>query len=606
MALIPTLSNADQGAEVIFYNTSIEISNSKKIILNEIQIQINDESGSDYTEIALSYKSDDKLKIKEALILDMEGNIIKSLKKSDIQESSARSSSAFYVDQQLLKFDLHWNKYPFQIKYVYEREIKEFYIISNWYPYIDDDIVHHKYQLKLTVPNDYKVKMKAHGNFEYSVLPGSEQVIYTWNSKESFKFKEEKYAPDFIEIVPHVNILPVEFTYDERGSQQTWKDFGDWIYSLNKNLDELTFTDSYQVKLLTDTIDDQIKKVRALYHYLQDNTRYINIPLGTGGMKPYPASYVCENKYGDCKALSIYMQALLKSAGIKSYTVDIIAGRSHERLDTEFPGQFFNHVILCVPLGGDTIWLENTSQITPFNYLGTFTQGRTALLIDSGQSKLVNTPALENHDVLTSSTLRIKLNSDKNAVIDFNYNVRGRSFEYYNYVITNEAEDDKKENLLDLLNMDKAEIQSISMDKKNRDSRTISINATINQNEAFKIYANKAVIYPETIGLPTMEKPEDRGQNLIIHYPIFKVDTFIYDLTELDFQNKKYPENVVIESEFGKYSIDTKQTENGLFHVKTFLLNKGEYPLEKYPEFYGWIKESKDFDEDFKIILTKD
>ena len=133
---------------------------------------------------------------------------------------------------------------------------------------------------------------------------------------------------------------------------------------------------------------------------MQDNTRYVNVTLGIGGMKPYPAEYVSNNKYGDCKALTNYMKALLQCAGIESYYSTIYAGGTAPGSDPlKCPGQQFNHVILAVPLENDTLWLENTSNTNPFAYPGTFTQNRQALLVDGSKSRLVRTPSLNETDV---------------------------------------------------------------------------------------------------------------------------------------------------------------------------------------------------------------
>ncbi len=73
-----------------------------------------------------------------------------------------------------------------------------------------------------------------------------------------------------------------------------------------------------KVHELTDHLTDKRQKVFALYDYLQKNTRYISVQLGIGGWQPFPADYVATKRYGDCKALSNFMVALLKEAGIKA------------------------------------------------------------------------------------------------------------------------------------------------------------------------------------------------------------------------------------------------------------------------------------------------
>jgi hypothetical protein len=71
-----------------------------------------------------------------------------------------------------------------------------------------------------------------------------------------------------------------------------------------------------KVHELTDKLQDKNEKIKVLYDFLQKNTHYIIMQLGIGGWQPLEASYVSIKKYGDCKALSNFMIALLKEAGI--------------------------------------------------------------------------------------------------------------------------------------------------------------------------------------------------------------------------------------------------------------------------------------------------
>jgi hypothetical protein len=121
---------------------------------------------------------------------------------------------------------------------------------------------------------------------------------------------------------------------------------------------------------MTDTIQSDKDKVRFLYRYLQQNMRYVSVQLGIGGLKPFPAMFVDQKKYGDCKALTNYMGALLRAVNIPSCYAIVNAGTNAKPADPKFPDNVFNHVILCVPLKNDTTWLECTSNTQPFGQLG--------------------------------------------------------------------------------------------------------------------------------------------------------------------------------------------------------------------------------------------
>mgnify|MGYP001126063175 FL=1 len=97
--------------------------------------------------------------------------------------------------------------------------------------------------------------------------------------------------------------------------------------------------------------------------------RYISVQIGIGGWKPISAEEVDENKYGDCKGLTNYTKALLRTVGIESNYCVVSAGSEIKDISEDFPSMQGNHVILNIPQEGKSdLWLECTSQDTPFNF----------------------------------------------------------------------------------------------------------------------------------------------------------------------------------------------------------------------------------------------
>ena len=99
--------------------------------------------------------------------------------------------------------------------------------------------------------------------------------------------------------MPSVTIIPVEYNYAISGSFKDWISYGNWQFDLLQGLNELPDIEKSKILTLIKDIKDEKEKMKILYHYLQDETRYINITIETGGLKPYSATYVSTNKYGD-------------------------------------------------------------------------------------------------------------------------------------------------------------------------------------------------------------------------------------------------------------------------------------------------------------------
>lgn len=88
------------------------------------------------------------------------------------------------------------------------------------------------------------------------------------------------------------------------GDLSTWESYVNWECDLIDGLDQLQENEVQVIKSKVQGIIDTIEMVKTLFHYLQDNFRYVSVNIETGGLKPYPASYVALNKFGDCKGLA--------------------------------------------------------------------------------------------------------------------------------------------------------------------------------------------------------------------------------------------------------------------------------------------------------------
>jgi len=427
-------------------------------------------------------------------------------------------------------------------------------------------------------------------------------VIYNWTASYTRLIAPQTYSPDIKTFLPSVSIVPVDFRYDLPGSLVSWSKFGEWQNLLNKDLSDLPPVEINTIKELVKGTTDTKQKVKILYQYLQDHTRYINITIETGGMKPYPASYVSVNKYGDCKALTNYFKSVLECADIKSYYSKVYAGDEVVDVDKSFPSQQFNHIILCVPLHNDTLWLDCTSDMA-FGYLGTFTQGRDVFIVDEGKSYFTHTPELTIEDVI--ETRKVSFQRKQNETLaEFSITYGGDKYENYFSLYSQATETDRNKIFRNNIVKNGFDLINFKMLQPARDSAKITTTYTAQADRIYKVYGNDMIIAVLPLTIPRFEDPKKRNLPVQLDYPICRVDSMEYELPP-DYRVASKFTDQLITSEFGSYKCEAIINDKKICVVKHFTLFSGRYSLDKYRGFYEFLSKVIDIESNNLIVTNK-
>lgn len=296
------------------------------------------------------------------------------------------------------------------------------------------------------VPKEFELRFKEKNiTLKPETTEDSKTKVYKWTVTNMAPVEDEEGAVSQEYRFPSVQLAPNKFSYlGYEGDISSWKNFGTWMQTLYKGLDELPETRKSFFRDLVKNAKDDKEKVRLVYSYLQKNFRYVSIQLGIGGFKPFSAEFTDNKKYGDCKALSNFTMAALKSVGVKSHVALINSKFNGLPVDPEFPNDNFNHVILCVPQGKDSIWLECTSNTAEFGELGTSTENRNALLLTDNGGVLVPTPLSKAGGNLFAFHTVIELKEDGQATTKTTIGSSGRYRQIMDHYI-DEKKDDQKE-----------------------------------------------------------------------------------------------------------------------------------------------------------------
>lgn len=347
----------------------------------------------------------------EIRVFDASGKNIGKYKQRDL--TSLALAEGLIDDSKIYFLQVPASTFPVTVEFKYELRYKG---ILSYPPY---EIMHPGEGVEASsytarIPQNMDLRYQAKN---ISLSPAMEDdgkyKTYRWAVKNLSPLEEEEGAVSYESRYPSILLAPNHFKLDDyEGDMTSWKSFGRWYGDLKKGLDVLPEERQAFFRELVKNAGSDREKARIIYTYLQNNFRYVSIQLGIGSFRPFPADFTDKKKYGDCKALSNYMQAALQAVGIKSYQALVNAGYNKEPVRPEFPCNQFNHVIVCIPQPADSIWLECTSRTNDFATLGSFTENRNALLITEDGGVLVRTPVSKDQDNIFTAVTDIELMED--------------------------------------------------------------------------------------------------------------------------------------------------------------------------------------------------
>jgi len=360
-----------------------------------------------------------------------------------------------------------------------------------------------------------------------------------------------------------------------------------------------------KVKAITSGLKSKEEKVKALYEFMQNKTRYVGIQLGIGGYQPFEASVVDRFGYGDCKALSNYMIALLKEAGISANYVLIEAGQSPS-LDEDFPSSQFNHAITAVPNEKDTLWLECTSQTNPFGYQGKFTGDRKALMIVDQGATIVSTLKYSPEQNLQSRTAQISIGETGNGVAKIKTIYTGIQYEndHLNWAISSEEKQKKwVEKNTEIPNFN---ITSFSMKEIKDKIPFAEINLDLALNRYASVSGKRLFIAPNLMNRWSYvpEKTTERKTDIIQRTNGIDIDTIHFSIPE-NLYPEFLPEPVKINSKFGEYEATFKFDAGKVTYIRRMKVWKGRFRKESYNEFVDFYKNVSKADNIKLVFLNK-
>jgi len=581
------------GAVVRLDDVTLTISDTHKYTYSEEKVvSVLNTSQEDLAGVTLYYdEKRESIKSFQAWIYDADGKSVKHLNKTDAAEYSATPGYVLIGSERVKYWDLKRLKPPYTIHYIYETETNGTFQLPEWMPVATPGVSIEHARFHVDCSNRFLMNVTVAGLPKDTINKHN----FLWEITGFCALKKIEYAPGSRALLPHVSLMAKEFElYGYTGRSDSWNDIGVFMNTLMKGREVLNTIDETKLNDIINSNTDQKEKVRLIYKYLQNSFRYVCISLGIGGWQPQDASFTMQKKYGDCKALSLVMKAMLKKAGIESCLTLIKAGGEHINLSPDFPNSNFNHAILCVPLPNDTIWLECTSQNSPFNYLGNFTGNRQALMIFDGGARVVRTPVYAENNNLSHSKALIKPNEDNSVSISASVTKESELQDNLRAVIDLKDAKNIEAAIYDAAHIKNTTINSYSITRVEPDRPEVSFSLDLRNESTVKKTESRMFIKTDLFMPITSipEKNDHRTQTVHVATGYTQSDTLIYTLPA-GYAPESFKADDVKEftDQFGyaNCSITYSAATGELRLVRNFCLKQATYPAADYSAFREFL-----------------
>lgn len=592
----------------------IEVTDVDKQVIKHVRtVTVLNELGNSASHAYNFYDDAAQIKDQKVYIFSSKGEEIDKFKQRDFRDVSAVEDFSLYSDSRLSYLDYTPREYPYTMRFESEVIVKSTAFILPWKPlrryHLSVENSSYSFKNPESIPIRYQEKNLD--SLDVQKVVSEFELNYRVQNLPALKY--EPLTPELEELTPEVEVTLSKFSLmGVEGSAENWSQFGKWQYeNLLKGRDMIPQTTVEKLNKLTKDATSDREKAKIVYKYMQDHTHYISIQLGIGGWMPMLAEDVDRLGYGDCKALTNYTMALLKTQGITSNYAIVYGGDEIEDIDPEFASMQGNHVILNVPQKeGDDIWLECTSQTKPFDFIGNFTDNRNVLLVTPEGGEIVKTRKYETSDNLEEITCDIDLEKSGRFTADMERKSFGVAYDEIYWLEQEKKEIKEIYYKEELSNLKKLKLLNVEFDDQ-KDEPSFTEKLSLEGEKLATPAGNRLLlslnfIYPKTFKLP---REEHRVYPIKIARGQAHKEVFSYRLPE-DYKIESIPDSSEVKTDFGDFKFSVQQKKEGAIDVievrREYVLNEGIWAAESYNELRDFIKKINLYSNQKAVIIAAD
>jgi transglutaminase-like putative cysteine protease len=416
--------------------------------------------------------------------------------------------------------------------------------------------------------------------------------VYTWAAADLPKPKSEPFAADSNGVFQSVALAV----------PNSWQDIAKWYAGLAR--DRYTLTPELEAKLHelvagARTLGDSLS---AVQRWVAQDIRYVSLSLGIGGYQPRPPAEVFRTQYGDCKDKATIFVAMAERMGVEAYPVLLSAGGEVQR---SLPSiDQFNHAIAALKIGGKYVYVDLTSDLTPYGELPGPDQGKFALVVHpDGHADEVTLPEDPPSANLSETSFSGELTPD--GLANLHYTERAVGLRQYGLrgLFTTPMDSTKRDQFIRALAGNTYPGASgdslVVFDGKDLKAKP-QITMAVHGGQAAKVSGQTAILslppsFGSMAGLQTLATQLESGKPRV--YPIDAASVIgpIVGVSELVLQlpdgwKADLPSNVIAESAYGSYRAEYSQNGRELKLHRRMEGRRGVKPPEDVDALIAWLR----------------
>lgn len=353
---------------------------------------------------------------------------VESFGKSDLIRLGNHEGQ-FYSESSLEVLDRSRSARP-GTYFAYEYEISQKTIIPESYHFFQDSVPVLDSRYELVLPDGWDSKIVP---LNCQGIEGiDEEGERAWVGTDLPAIKKEFSGPPVFASVAMLGVSVYPSLEDRKRnglvSFDSWAALAGFLEESQSDRMEANIAMKSKVASLLDGLSEDWDKIRAICEFVQ-SVNYIAVSMDLakgGGLVPYPASFVFDKHYGDCKDMTVLARAMLAEAGIRSHAVIASIGKEkYVHPDWSSPIQF-DHCILGVevpegieapgivdlPEGGPILFFDPTAKYTVFGDLPISLQNSLVLVCSDQSSELIKLPISLPEDNLIKRRVSFSLGVD--------------------------------------------------------------------------------------------------------------------------------------------------------------------------------------------------